>query len=185
MKKLSLKELNRIDIKTFKESDKAPIIIVLDNVRSLNNVGSVFRTSDAFLIKKIILCGITAKPPHREIQKTALGATDSVDWEYYNSTMEAIGILRKENCKIVAVEQADNSIMLDDYKVDTSKNLALIFGNEVKGVDDEVMSLVDECIEIPQFGTKHSFNVSVSAGIVIWDIFNKFEKNRKLLTKSI
>jgi len=176
MKKLSLKELNRIDIKTFKKSDKTPIIIVLDNIRSLNNVGSVFRTSDAFLIKKIILCGITAKPPHREIQKTALGATESVDWEYFNSTREAIGSLRKENCRIAAVEQADKSIMLDKYEVDKSRNLALIFGNEVKGVDDEVMEMIDECIEIPQFGTKHSFNISVSAGIVIWDIFKKFKK---------
>lgn len=176
MKKLSLKELNRIDVKSFKEKEKTPIIVVLDNIRSLNNVGSVFRTSDAFLIKKIILCGITAKPPHREIQKTALGATESVDWEYFKTTKEAVEVLRSQNCKIAAVEQADKSIMLDEYEVDKSKTLALIFGNEVKGVDDEVMEMIDECIEIPQFGTKHSFNISVSAGILIWDIFKKYKK---------
>jgi len=173
MRKLQNNELNRKTISNFKEAKKSPIIVVLDNIRSLNNIGSVFRTSDAFLVNSIYLCGITAQPPHKDIHKTALGATESVDWEYFNTTKEAILKLKKNNYKIISIEQAENSTKLQDFKVNKTKKYALIFGHEVKGVQQEIVNLSDSCIEIPQYGTKHSFNISVSAGIVLWDIFNK------------
>lgn len=147
--------------------------MVLDNVRSMHNVGSIFRTCDGFAVEKICLCGITGQPPHREIEKTALGATQSVNWSHYPTPLQAIEELQQKGYIIIAVEQAENSIMLNDFKAETGKKYALIFGNEVNGVSDEVMKVIDACIEIPQFGTKHSFNIVVSAGIVLWDFFGK------------
>jgi len=173
MRKLKLDELNRVDIQEFKEQEKLPVIVVLDNVRSMHNVGSVFRTADGFSIEKVVLCGITAQPPHREIEKTALGATQSVNWVHFEDTLDAIATLRSEGYQIIAIEQAENSTMLNTFKPDLTKKYALIFGNEVNGVSDEVMKKIDECIEIPQFGTKHSFNIVISAGIVLWDFFAK------------
>ncbi|MFA6277311.1 MAG: RNA methyltransferase [Pedobacter sp.] len=173
MRKLKLDELNRVDVKEFKEQDKLPVVVVLDNVRSMHNVGSVFRTADGFSIEKVILCGITAQPPHREIEKTALGATQSVDWIHFEDTSVAIDTLRQKGYEIIAIEQAENSTMLNVFKPDLTKKYALIFGNEVNGVSDEVMQKIDNCIEIPQFGTKHSFNIVISAGIVLWDFFAK------------
>lgn len=173
MQKLSLTELNRLSTEDFKKQEKIPVVIVLDNIRSQNNVGSVFRTSDAFKISGILLCGITATPPHREIHRTALGAEDSVRWEYFSETMDAVRLLKEEGFLIYAIEQARGSKFLNDFFPPKGKKIALIFGNEVKGVDEIVMESVDGCIEIPQFGTKHSFNISVSAGIVLWDLFNK------------
>jgi len=173
MRKLKLDELNRVDIQEFKEQEKLPVIVVLDNVRSMHNVGSVFRTADGFSIEKVVLCGITAQPPHREIEKTALGATQSVNWVHFEDTLDAIDTLRSEGYQIIAIEQAENSTMLNTFKPDLTKKYALIFGNEVNGVSDEVMKKIDECIEIPQFGTKHSFNIVISAGIVLWDFFAK------------
>ena len=173
MKKLKLDDLNRASIQEFKEQDKLPIAVVLDNVRSMHNVGSVFRTGDGFAIEKLVLCGITACPPHREIEKTALGATLSVDWIHFEKTTEAINSLRNNGYTIIAIEQAKNSTMLNTFTPDPKKKYALIFGNEVDGVSEEVMSTIDECIEIPQFGTKHSFNIVISAGIVLWDFFAK------------
>jgi 23S rRNA (guanosine2251-2'-O)-methyltransferase len=173
MRKLKLDELNRVDIQEFKEQEKLPVVVVLDNVRSMHNVGSVFRTADGFSIEKVVLCGITAQPPHREIEKTALGATQSVDWLHFEDTLVAIDTLRKEGYQIIAIEQAENSTMLNTFKPATEEKYALIFGNEVNGVSDEVMGQIDACIEIPQFGTKHSFNIVISAGIVLWDFFAK------------
>lgn len=173
MRKLKLDELNRVDIQEFKEQEKLPVVVVLDNVRSMHNVGSVFRTADGFSIEKVVLCGITAQPPHREIEKTALGATQSVDWLHFEDTLVAIDTLRKEGYQIIAIEQAENSTMLNTFKPATEEKYALIFGNEVNGVSDEVMEQIDACIEIPQFGTKHSFNIVISAGIVLWDFFAK------------
>ncbi len=177
MRKLENSELPRLNVEEFKEAQKIPIIIVLDNIRSLNNIGSVFRTADAFLIEKIYLCGITAKPPHKDIRKTALGATDSVAWEYKEHTIELIEELKQENCEILAVEQAENAVMLNNLEVDAAKKYALVFGNEVKGVSQEVVSGADKVIEIPQYGTKHSLNISVSAGIVVWDVWTKLKGN--------
>ena len=157
----------------FKEAEKSPIIIILDNVRSLNNIGSVFRTADAFLVQKIYLCGITATPPHKDIRKTALGATESVDWEYRKDTLALVEELKSNHVKVISVEQAENAIMLNEFEVDTDKTVALIFGNEVKGVSQEVVSASDAVLEIPQLGTKHSLNISVSAGVVVWDIWSK------------
>lgn len=174
MQKLSLTELNRITVDEFKEANKIPLVIVLDNIRSQHNTGSVFRTSDAFRVKKIYLCGITATPPNREIQKSALGATESVEWEYQESTLETIKKLKSEGFTIVAAEQATGSILPHQLDTSAANKYALIFGNEVHGVDDEVMHYCELCIEIPQYGTKHSLNVSVSAGILIWEFFNKF-----------
>jgi 23S rRNA (guanosine2251-2'-O)-methyltransferase len=171
--KLKLDELNRVSVDEFKNQEKLPVVIILDNVRSLHNVGSIFRTSDGFAVEKLILCGITGQPPHREIEKTALGATQSIDWVYYDETTTAIDDLRRENYQILAIEQAKNSISLNNFKTDSDAKYAMIFGNEVNGVSDEVMALIDDCIEIPQFGTKHSFNIVVSAGIVLWDLFAK------------
>ncbi len=153
-----------------------PIKVVLDNVRSLNNVGSAFRTADAFRAEAIYLCGITAQPPHREIQKTALGATASVDWKYFASTARAVDALRADNYQIVAIEQADESIELQDFKPDSGKKYALIFGNEVKGVEDDIVKNADKVLEIPQFGTKHSLNIAVSIGVVLWDLWAKIQK---------
>ncbi|MER3318877.1 MAG: RNA methyltransferase [Allomuricauda sp.] len=172
-RKLENSELDRLDVTSFKEAEKAPIIIILDNVRSLNNIGSVFRTADAFLVKKIYLCGITATPPHKDIRKTALGATESVDWEYRKDTLELVDELKKSGAKIVSVEQAENAVMLNNYQIDSEETLALVFGNEVKGVSQDVVSASDTILEIPQFGTKHSLNISVSTGVVVWDIWSK------------
>ncbi|MCX2453687.1 RNA methyltransferase [Pedobacter sp. PLR] len=173
MKKLKTDELNRVGVEEFKEQEKLPVIVVLDNVRSMHNIGSVFRTADGFAIEKLYLCGITAQPPHREIEKTALGATQSVAWEHFETTLDAVASLRKDGYEIIAIEQASGSTMLNTFQPDTQKKYALIFGNEVNGVSDEVMTQIDECIEIPQFGTKHSFNIVISAGIVLWDFFAK------------
>ena len=173
MKKLVLDELNRINIDEFKNAEKTPIIIILDDIRSLHNIGSVFRTSDAFLIEKIYLCGITATPPNKEIHKTALGATESVSWVYAENVMDVVNELKAENVQVFSVEQVDHSIMLNTFEVQANTKYALVFGNEVKGVNQQVIDSSDAVIEIPQLGTKHSLNVSVSGGIVIWDIFQK------------
>jgi 23S rRNA (guanosine2251-2'-O)-methyltransferase len=173
LRKLKLDELNRASVSEFKAQEKLPVVVVLDNVRSMHNVGSIFRTCDGFAVEKIYLCGITSQPPHREIEKTALGATQSINWTYYAAPLLAVQELRKEGYAIIAIEQAENSIMLNEFKAEAGKKYALIFGNEVNGVSDEVMQSIDACIEIPQFGTKHSFNIVVSAGIVLWDFFNK------------
>ncbi|WP_321320604.1 RNA methyltransferase [Labilibaculum sp.] len=179
MRKLKNSELNRKSIDEFKESEKTPIIIVLDNVRSLNNIGSVFRTSDALLVEAVYLCGITATPPHRELHKTALGAEDSVYWEYFEKTEDAVAKLKSNGFDVYSVEQAENSTSLENFTMDSSKKYALVFGNEVKGVQQNIVSLSEGCIEIPQFGTKHSFNVSVSCGIVLWDLFSKLNYHKK------
>jgi tRNA G18 (ribose-2'-O)-methylase SpoU len=171
MKKLKNSELERKTVEEFKKSPKLPIAIVLDNIRSLNNIGSVFRTSDAFLIKEIYLCGITAKPPHREIHKTALGSTDSVDWQYFNNTEEAIANLKNDDYTVISIEQAVKSVKLPDFKPDKNCKYALVFGHEVKGVQQEVVNQSDLCIEIPQYGTKHSFNISVSTGIILYHFY--------------
>lgn len=173
MRKLKNIELNRLSVEEFKRAEKLPITIVLDNVRSLNNVGSVFRTSDALKVEKIILCGITATPPHNEIHKTALGAEYAVDWEYFEDTLEAVEQLRNEGAVICSIEQVENSVSLPDFETEKEKKYALILGNEVKGVQQQVVNASDFCIEIPQYGTKHSFNVSVTTGIVLWEFFRK------------
>ncbi|MGB2685193.1 MAG: RNA methyltransferase [Olleya sp.] len=175
MRKLKNSELDRLSVNDFKSAEKTPIIIVLDNIRSLNNIGSVFRTSDAFLVEKIYLCGITATPPHKDIHKTALGSTDTVAWEHIENTLDLVEKLKSENVTICAIEQAENATMLDDFKVETNKKYALVFGNEVKGVAQDVVNASDVVIEIPQFGTKHSLNISVSCGVVTWDIFSKLK----------
>ena len=172
MRKLKNEELHRLSVEEFKSTNKNPVILVLDNVRSLHNVGSAFRTADAFALQKIYLCGITGKPPHREIHKTALGATDSVDWEYRENTIQVIEHLKQEGYALVVVEQADNSIYLDNYRPE-NKKIALVFGNEIKGVQERILQLADAVVEIRQFGTKHSLNISVSIGIVVWDILSK------------
>lgn len=172
-KKLSMDELNRLSPEEFKKEKKAPIILILDNIRSLNNVGSAFRTADAFRIEKIFLCGITGTPPHREINKTALGATNAVDWEYIEFTREVMKRLRREGYQIVVLEQVTHSIPLHQFEPNLSKKYALVFGNEVFGVDEEVIMDCDHVIEIPQLGTKHSLNISVSIGITLWDFVNK------------
>lgn len=174
-RKLKNSELSRKNQEEFKASNKTPLIIILDNIRSANNVGSVFRTADAFLIEKIYLCGITAKPPHKDIHKTALGATDSVDWEYVENTIVLIEKLKKKNIKVLSIEQSENAIMLNDFKTEKDTTYAIIFGNEVKGVSQEVVSVSDTVIEIPQYGTKHSLNIAVSCGVVTWDLFVKIE----------
>ncbi|WP_454800709.1 RNA methyltransferase [Mucilaginibacter phyllosphaerae] len=173
MRKLKLDELNRATVDEFKAQDKLPVAVVLDNVRSMHNIGSIFRTSDGFAVEQVCLCGITAQPPHREIEKTALGATQSVNWAYFDTPVQAVEKLRADGYKIIAIEQAENSTMLNTFTPAPNEKYALIFGNEVNGVSDEVMQLIDTCIEIPQFGTKHSFNIVISAGIVLWDFFSK------------
>lgn len=175
MRKLANSELDRKSVEEFKTSNKTPLIVVLDNVRSLHNIGSVFRTCDAFLIEKVYLCGITATPPNKEIHKTALGATETVDWEYAENVVDVVQQLKQDGVEVQAIEQVENSVMLNDFSVQENKTYALVFGNEVKGVAQEVVDLSDGVIEIPQLGTKHSLNISVSAGIVIWDLFQKMK----------
>lgn len=174
MRKLKNSELNRLDVDEFKATEKTPLIVILDNIRSLNNIGSVFRTSDAFAIEKIYLCGITATPPSKEIHKTALGATESVDWEYVEDTLGLIKKLQSEGIITAAIEQADNSVKLQEFTVTPNNKYAIVMGNEVKGVQQEVVDTCDYCIEIPQFGTKHSLNISVTTGVVLWDLLKKF-----------
>ncbi|WP_374442124.1 RNA methyltransferase [Epilithonimonas sp.] len=173
-KKLKLEELGRIDVETFKRTAKIPLVVVLDNVRSMHNVGAIFRTADAFLVEKIVLCGITPQPPHREIHKAALGATESVDWIFEENINTAIDNLKKENFRIIGIEQTSTSQLISDFEIDPDKKYALILGNEVDGISDEALSNIDTFLEIPQLGTKHSLNVSVCGGIVIWE----FAKNR-------
>jgi len=173
MKKLILDDLNRKNTEEFKQADKTPIIVVLDDIRSLHNIGSFFRTCDAFLIEKIYLCGITATPPNKEIHKTALGATETVAWEYEKDVMQVVDRLKNDHVKIISVEQVEGSVMLNNFNVESNVKYSLFFGNEVKGVNQQVINSSDAVIEIPQLGTKHSLNVSVSGGIVIWDIFKK------------
>lgn len=180
MRKILNEELNRIDVQTFKEREKNPFVIVLDNIRSMNNVGSVFRTSDAFLCEKIYLCGITPRPPHRDIQKTALGATESVDWEYWKKTLDVLEMLREKRYKIVSIEQVQGATMLQNFSPQNNQKYAFVFGHEVSGVAQEVVDNSDFSIEIPQFGTKHSLNISVSSGIVIWDFVSKHLNIKKL-----
>jgi 23S rRNA (guanosine2251-2'-O)-methyltransferase len=174
MRKLANAELNRKSVEDFKRASKIPVVVVLDNVRSLHNIGSVFRTCDAFLIESLVLCGITATPPHREIHKTALGATESVHWAYFNNTLEALARLRSEKYLLCAIEQTEKSIMLHDFKPEQQKKYAVVFGHEIRGVDQEVVDACDVSIEIPQMGTKHSINVAVSAGIVLWEMFRNY-----------
>ena len=168
-------ELGRKSVSEFKDAEKISLIIVLDNIRSAHNVGSVFRTSDSFLAEGIYLCGTTACPPHREIQKTALGATETVSWKYFQNTINAIDELKKNNFKIISIEQTDQSIKLDQFKISPFEKYAIVFGNEVKGVDEAVINASDAAIEIPQAGSKHSLNISVCAGIVVWDFFVKMK----------
>lgn len=175
MRKLKNEELNRLSVEEFKAKKKQSIVVVLDNVRSMHNVGSIFRTADAFLIEKVYLCGITAQPPHRDIHKTALGATESVDWAYREKTLDLIEELKENQYKIICIEQADESISLQDFMPYQDSKYCLIFGNEVFGVDNAIMEAADTCLEIPQFGTKHSINIAVSVGIVLWDFFKKLE----------
>ena len=176
MKKLKLDELGRMDVAAFKAASKTPIIIVLDNIRSMNNIGSVFRSADAFAVEAIYLCGITAQPPHREIEKTALGATDSVQWKYFENTIAAIEDIKAKDYHICAIEQVANSVSLAQLTIDKELKYALIFGNEVMGVDQQAINQSDTCIEIPQFGTKHSFNIAVTAGIVLWECYRQLHK---------
>lgn len=171
-KKLKLTELNRVSVDTYKKQNKIPIIVILDNIRSLNNIGSFFRTTDAFNLESIYLCGITATPPHREIQKTALGATESVDWFYNENTLEVIDVLKAKGYKAYTIEQAKETISLENFEYN-NEPIAIVFGNEVKGVDQNVIDACDACIEIPQFGTKHSLNVSISYGVVAWHLINQ------------
>ena len=173
MRKLYNNELGRKSIEDYKKSGKSPFVVVLDNVRSHNNVGSVFRTADAFLTWKVLLCGITPRPPHRDIQKTALGATESVEWEWYEKITDALRKLKEEGYLIVGIEQVEGAVELQDLKIERSMKYALVFGHEVKGVSQEALDLCDQCVIIPQFGTKHSFNIAVSAGIVLWEVNKK------------
>ncbi len=173
MRKLLNEELGRLSVEDFKKVNKNPIIVILDNVRSMNNIGSVFRTSDAFLIEKIFLCGITATPPHKDIHKTALGATESVDWEYYEETLRAIEVVKKIGYKVLAVEQAESSSVLGERVFEKDEKIAVVFGHEVRGVQQAVVNVCDEVLEIPQFGTKHSLNISVCAGVVLWELAKK------------
>ena len=173
MRKLENSELERLSVEGFKAVEKTPLIVVLDNIRSLNNIGSVFRTSDAFRIEKIYLCGITATPPHKDIQKTALGSTESVDWDYAENTEALVRTLQAKNVHVIAIEQAENATLLNEFSPKPNQTYALVFGNEVKGVSQEVVNLSNDVIEIPQYGTKHSLNISVSCGVVLWDVFSK------------
>lgn len=175
MRKLENSELNRKSVEDFKQSEKTPIIIILDDIRSLHNIGSVFRTADAFLIEKIYLCGITATPPNKEIHKTALGATETVDWEHNKDVLKVIRNLQEDNVTVLAIEQVESAIFLQNFKVVSDTKYALLFGNEVFGVSQDAVAICDGCIEIPQLGTKHSLNISVSAGIVVWDLFKQFK----------
>lgn len=170
MRKLSMDELNRKSVADFKASEKIPIVVVLDNIRSMHNVGSVFRTADAFLLEGIFLCGFTPQPPHRDIHKTALGATETVDWKYFESTIDAVNQLKKDGYTVVAAEQVDNSISLNSFDVASYDKIAVVFGNEVTGVDEEVLAACEGSLEIPQAGMKHSLNISVATGIVLWEL---------------
>ena len=175
MRKLANSELHRLDVDEYKAADKTPLIVVLDNIRSLNNIGSVFRTADAFLIEKIYLCGITATPPHKDIHKTALGATESVNWEYIEKTTDVIEHLKTQGRITLAIEQTEHATMLNKFQPDKGCTYAVVFGNEVKGVSQKAVNACDKVIEIPQYGTKHSLNISVSTGIVLWDLFCKLQ----------
>ncbi len=177
MRKLLNEELERLEIEEFKRAAKVPVVVVLDNIRSMNNIGSVFRTADAFLIEAVFLCGITATPPHKDIHKTALGATDSVDWRYFEKTEGAIHFLRSEDYRIIGIEQTENSMMLQDFKPDAQTKYGIVFGHEVRGVQQSIIDVCDQTLEIPQYGTKHSLNISVCAGIVLWDFFRKLTNN--------
>ena len=179
MRKLKITELNRLSVDEFKRADKLPLVVVLDEVRSLHNIGSVFRTSDAFLVNGIYLCGITATPPHPEMHKTALGAEDTVDWIYRKHTLDAVKELHEQGYTVLAIEQGEGSTMLGDLQLDREKKYAIVMGNEVKGVQQEVVDACDGCIEIPQYGTKHSLNVSVTTGIVLWEFANKLMSFRE------
>ena len=181
-RKLQNEELNRISTEDFKQANKVPVTIVLDNIRSQNNVGSVFRTSDAFRIEKIFLCGITSTPENREVHKTALGAEDAVDWEYQKDTLSVISRLKSEGYRIFSIEQAENSTSLENFNLPENEKYALVFGNEVKGVQQEVIDASDGCIEIPQFGTKHSFNISVTVGIVLWQLMVPLLNRLKMMS---
>ena len=176
MRKLSNEELERLSVEEFKRVEKVPLVVVLDNVRSLNNISSVFRTADAFRLEGIYLCGITATPPHREIHKTALGATESVRWEYREQTKDVIAELKQKDYRIYSVEQTETAVMLDQVQLPGNQKYALVFGHEIRGVDQQVVDMSDQCIEIPQHGTKHSLNISVAAGIVIWELFRILAK---------
>ena len=180
MRKLNVIEMNRLSVEEYKESKKLPLVVVLDHVRSLYNVGSVFRTSDAFRVSLVCLCGITARPPHPEIHKTALGAEDSVDWKYFERTEDCVAWLKEQGYIVLAIEQCEGSTMLTDYSLPLRESqrgsIAVVFGNEVKGVQQQVVDMCDGCLEIPQYGTKHSLNVSVTAGIVIWELFKHLKK---------
>lgn len=177
MRKLKNSELNRLSVEDFKSIKKTPLIVILDNVRSLNNIGSVFRSSDAFRIEHIYLCGITATPPHKDIQKTALGSTDAIDWSYDEHTLDVVKNLQKQNVKVMAIEQAENAQMLHDFVPQEKTTYAVVFGHEVKGVAQHVVDQCDGVIEIPQFGTKHSLNIAVSCGVVLWDLFSKMNQS--------
>lgn len=179
MRKLENNELERKTVEDFKTSEKTPLILILDDIRSLHNIGSVFRTADAFLIEKIYLCGITATPPNKEIHKTALGATETVSWEHHDNVLDLISSLKKQDITTLAIEQVESAIFLQDFTVTENKKYALVFGNEVHGVAQDAVALCDGCIEIPQLGTKHSLNISVSAGIVVWDLFSKMNWPKK------
>lgn len=177
VQKLKLEELGRIDVETFKSINKTPLLVVLDNIRSMHNVGAIFRTADAFLVEKILLCGITPQPPHREIHKAALGATESVDWAYYSTTQEAVEVLKKEGYTIVGIEQTTDSKMITEFDFGKAEKFAIILGNEVEGISEEVIPICDDFLEIPQLGTKHSLNVSVCGGIVMWEFFSRLQKD--------
>lgn len=179
-RKLKLEELNRIDIQEFKEAKKIGLTVVLDNIRSLNNIGSVFRTSDAFRVEKILLCGITAQPPHVDIHKTALGAEDSVAWQYFDKTIDAVKQLKSNGYTVYAIEQAENSTSLSNLTLNTDKHYAIVLGHEVHGVQQEVIDAADGCIEIPQHGTKHSLNISVATGIVVWNFYSQLNEELKI-----
>ena len=181
MRKLKITELNRLTTEEFKSRKKTPLVVVLDNVRSLHNVGSVFRTSDAYLVEAVCLCGITSTPPHAEIHKSALGAENSVDWVYFEDTLEAIKELKSKGFEVLAIEQAEGSTMLNQLEINPSGKYAVVLGNEVKGVQQAVVDACDGCIEIPQYGTKHSLNVSVTAGIIIWEFASKLFNNKPLI----
>ena len=178
-RKLKNSELDRKSVEEFKNAQKTPIIIVLDNIRSLNNIGSVFRTADAFLVEAVYLCGICAQPPKKEITKTALGATETVKWVYFEDTLDAVAQLKSKGYQVIAVEQAEHAVMLDRYQINSNEHIAIIFGNEVKGVQQKVVNASDTVLEIPQAGTKHSFNIAVSAGIVLWDLYSKLKLKNK------
>ncbi len=173
MRKLLNEELDRLSVEAYKEVEKTPFMLVMDNVRSLHNIGSLFRTADAFRLEGIYLCGITATPPHREIHKTALGATESVHWEYREETTDALKELKEKGYKILSVEQTEGAVLLDQVHLLDRQKYALVFGHEIRGVDQKVVDMSDQCIEIPQYGTKHSLNISVAAGIVIWELFRR------------